>query len=141
MVVISQRDTEIGGVFSDFRNQAAQPLIVRRRDGAVLRTLVGDLKVEPSYIVHKFCIGGVLGNFLGFKRRVNAHAAARKRNHLQLVFFEQVPQFRGAAKFLDHIGAQLNSMKAQRCNVFNGLSVVSTPSDGSISKKNRRRRG
>jgi len=30
-----------------------------------------------------------------------------------LVLFEQVPQFRGAAKFLDDISAQLNSVEAR----------------------------
>src|ERR1700674_5592940 len=49
VVVISQRDPQIGGAFPDFRNQPSQPLIVRRRDGAVLRTFVRSdaLRANP----------------------------------------------------------------------------------------------
>src|SRR6267143_5847107 len=136
MVVISERDSLIGGALSDFRNYLAQPFIVRRCDGAVLRAFVRNLEVEPSHIMHKFCMGRVLGNFFGFERGVNTYAPAGERDHLQLVFFEQVPQFRGAAKFFEHIGPQLNSMEAQRRNVFDRLPVVSAPRDGSISKQN-----
>src|SRR5882672_8051421 len=141
MVVISERDSLIGGALSDFRNYLAQPFIVRRCDGAVLRAFVRNLEVEPSHIMHKFCMGRVLGNFFGFERGVNTYAPAGERNHLQLVLFEQVPQFRGAAKFFEHIGPQLNSMEAQRRNVFDRLPVVSVPSDGRISKQNVGRRG
>src|SRR6266403_669833 len=141
MVVISERDTQIGGALSDFRNQPAQPFIVRRCDGAVLRAFVRNLEVEPSHIVRKFCIGGVLDYSLNLERGINTYAPAGERNHLQLVFFEQVPQFRRAAKFLEHIGPQLNSMEAQCRNSFDRLSVVSAPRDGGISKQNVGRGG
>ena len=84
--------------------------------------------------MHKFCISRVLGNFFGFECSVNAYAAARERHHLQLVLFEQVPQFCRAAKFLDDIGAQLYSVEAQRRNICDRLPVVSAPGDGRVSK-------
>src|SRR6266849_7921992 len=58
------------------------------------------------------------------------------------MLLQQREDRRGAAKFLDTVGTQLDSAKTERRDVLNRLAVVSAPSDCGIAKMNfgRRRR-
>src|SRR6266478_1625730 len=58
------------------------------------------------------------------------------------MLLQQREDRRGAAKFLDTVGTQLDSAKTERRDVLNRLTIVSAPSNCRIAKMNfgRRRR-
>src|SRR5262249_2050250 len=90
-------------------------------------------------IMHKLGVGGVLGDFFGFDRGIDAHAAAGKRHHRELMFLQQVLELAGAAEVLDHVRPQLNPAEAKRRDVLDRLAIISAPGDRGISEPDIRR--
>src|SRR5713101_1968327 len=137
MIVISQRDAQIGGALADLGDQAAQLLVVSGRNGLAFWLLVKDLKVKPSHIVQELCIRRVQGNILCLQRPINMHLAAGKCNHRELVLLQQVAQLCGL-EIPYRVGAELDSAITERRYVVYGLSFFVAPSDGCISNTDLR---
>ena len=90
MVVVAKLYPQIGGSFSEFRHQYAEAFVVRRHDRAIFGSLVNDLKIQPSRVAKEFRVCHVLLDFGLFDRGIDAQVSARERDHLEMMFVENL---------------------------------------------------
>src|SRR5436190_10042342 len=92
VIVITERNAEIGGPLSDLSEELAKTHRVGRFHRAVLRALVGDLEVESADVVNEPRVARVLLDDARLDRRVDVHAAARERDQREPALREEIAQ-------------------------------------------------
>src|SRR6266436_2721866 len=142
MIVISERNSEVGGALAKLGESFGQLFEVHRGRRTALGAIVENLEIESACVAQEFGMRRMLGNALFRGRGIAEQISAGKRHELQLVLAKQIAHRGGASKLRDAVGSQLNAAKTNRSNVVDGLAIVAAPGDRRITEMDfgRRRR-
>src|SRR5207244_9790601 len=112
VIVIAERDADVGRAFADLREHAAQALPVIGGGLAVFWLLVGDLQVQSPDVVHESRVARVLVHYSRLDRRIDLYVAARERRHREPLLVQQPAEGGWSiAEFLEDVRSNLDALE------------------------------
>jgi hypothetical protein len=136
MMVIDDRNTQVGGTASELVEQAGERGEIRRRQRAGW-PLIDDLQILSAGIAQE---PGVFHVPLDLRRGVtlDRYGAARQRHQRQPVLLQQAAEFgRAIAERIDRRRSELDAAKADVSDVVDRLAIPAPPRDGGVSELQR----
>src|ERR1700733_11767969 len=137
MVVITKRDTEISGSFTQLGKQVAKTLALIGRGRPRIRLqLIQYLKIKTARILNELRIGDVFCDLL-CRWLIQRDIAARKSHESQFVLGQKIFELCWL-EIRDSVGSELYAGKADRGNIVNRLTLFVAPRHGRVAEANTR---
>src|SRR5579872_6191599 len=90
VIVIAERDSQIGNSFAYLSEQFSQAPVLCRTDRPTLRRFIDELKIKSSSVMQELGVGSVHCQVTGLQLGIDVEISARQCSEDEVVLLEQV---------------------------------------------------